>query len=109
MDQIVEGWYLPLCLFRKGWRLDEAYESLASDNDLVMRLYHAGLRAYRNHKVVCLHLNGQTWDRTSTAYKQMEQNAHNLFIQKWGKSPLWPAQMILAGGIAFGREFDGRR
>jgi len=105
-DFITEGWYGPLVLFRKGWRLDEAYQSLASDNDLIMRLYQAGLRAYRNHKVVVLHLNTQTHDRDGAAYKKMEESAHALFVQKWGRSPLWPATMILRGGIAFGREFE---
>jgi len=104
---ITEGWYGPLMMWRRGWRLDEAYESVGSDSDLVMRLYAAGLRAYRNHRVVVLHLNNQTWQGAqSEAYHQMEERAHRTFVERWGQSPLWAATMILRGGLVFGREFD---
>lgn len=106
IDFITEGWYGPLMMWRKDWRLDNGFESIMSDSDLVMRLYQAGLRCYRNHKVIILHLNTQTHDGRSQDYQAMTERALQMFVGKWGRSPLWPAQMILRGNVQFGREFE---
>lgn len=108
VDHITEGWYGPLMMWRRGWWLDEAYESIMSDSDLIMRLYQSGLRCYRNHGVVVLHLNNQTWNggAGNPEYQAMTQRAYQTFVDRWGHSPLWAAQMILRGGVVFGREFE---
>ena len=59
-DLLTEGYSGPLCMFKKGWRYDEAYRELFADTDLCMRVYAAGLRSYRNHKVVATHLVHQS-------------------------------------------------
>ena len=117
---IVEGWYDPLMMWRKRvrdseqgdyteelprdlWRLDEAYAGCFSTSDLIMRLYTAGYRCYRNHRVVCSHIGQQTW--SDEEMNVVRPAATKLFIERWGNSPLWAATMILAGSVHFGREF----
>lgn len=58
---IMEGFYGPIMMFRQGWEYDaETFPHLFADADLVMRIYEAGFRCYRNHSVVVTHPNQQT-------------------------------------------------
>ena len=105
-DFIIEGWYGPLVLFKKGWRLDEA-AGILCESDLIMQLYHAGLRAYRNHKVVILHLYQQTFaNESGWNDERAQRETRQRFMERWGSSPLWAASMILRGGVIFGKEYD---
>ncbi len=108
LDMIVEGMYGPLFMFRKGWRLDEAYIGMHSDNDLVMRVCQAGLRSYRNCKVIVRHLGGLTWgvSHETGACQENEETAHRVFNERWGSSPLFMAKVILKGGVVWGREHE---
>jgi hypothetical protein len=48
-------------MFKRGWAFDaDTFPSAFGDTDLIMRVYAAGLRSYRNWNVVIEHLNGQT-------------------------------------------------
>lgn len=103
----VEGMYSPFTMFRRGWRLDEAYRKIYQDSDFIMRLYEAGLRSYRSCRAHVHHLLRMTSDRV-----EPEEHARQLavderlFYARWGKSPLWMFGMIRGGGIAFGREHE---
>jgi hypothetical protein len=107
---IVEGWYDPLMMWRKKdrpvdlWRFDEAYESLYSTSDLIMRLYAAGYRAYRNHRVVCAHIGQQTW--SDQQQDDIRPRAEALFKERWADAPYWAATMFFRGAVAFGREHE---
>ena len=60
-DLIQEGAYGPFMMFKRGWAFDaDTFPSAFGDTDLIMRVYAAGLRSYRNWNVVIEHLNGQT-------------------------------------------------
>lgn len=106
--KIIEGMYGPLMMFRKEWKLDPAFPNLHSDSDLVMRMYEAGLRSYRNHRSVAYHLDGITWKSVTTASEREEQRkkANMLFQTRYANSPLWMAKMILRGGVLYGREHE---
>ncbi len=102
---IVEGMWAPMMCFRKEWRLDPEYEGGYSDSDLIMRIYQAGLRAYRNYSSVAYHLQLVTWNR-STHNKGMDQQnkGEDLFYQRWHGSPWWMYSMIRGGNVQYGRE-----
>lgn len=59
-EYIGEGVWGPLMCFKRGWRFDPDFKRLFIDTDLIMRIYEAGLRSYRNFKVVVGHLNQGT-------------------------------------------------
>src|SRR3990167_1492428 len=62
-DVITEGLWCPLMALRNrpDFRFDaEMFPSYWGDSDLVMRIYQAGFRAYRNRRVVCDHLGRAT-------------------------------------------------
>ncbi len=105
---IVEAMYGPLMMFRKEWKLDPVYISMASDNDLVMRIYNAGLRSYRNCRVQVFHLGGVTWGSAYSAAesKQNQDEGLKTFYERWGDSPLMMLHMFRRGGVAFGREHE---
>lgn len=110
IPMIVEGWYGPLMLFRKGWELDDAYTGMHSDTDLVMRVYESGKRAYRNCEVVCHHLDGVTFkaENSPERRREIQAEADAIFRARWVRSPLtWPVMMALRGGVLFGREHEG--
>lgn len=92
---IIEGVYGPLMMFESSWRYDDAFPSQFGDTDLVMRLYAAGLRSYRNHGVVVHHLLRQTVQAEANEVDFEESKAR--FIAKHQGSPLLMFQ-ILAGG-----------
>lgn len=107
---IVEGMYGPLTMFAKGWRYDESFRSMRADDDLAMRICNAGLRCYRNNRVSVFHLMRQTFD---TVFSQKERDeiraeADALFRRRYQDSPLWMANMILAGHVIYGREHENR-
>ena len=91
-DLIQEGAYGPFMMFKRGWSFDaEDFPSAFGDTDLLMRLYSAGLRSYRNWNVVIEHLNGQTINGPSHAqdyasaaerFKVKHQGARHLMAFK---------------------------
>ncbi len=89
----------------KQWRFDTAFPDHASDSDLVMRMYKAGLRSYRNNKAMAWHLNGVTWN-ADPEREAKRMKAHETFRKLHGDSPLWMANMIMRGGIAYGHEHE---
>ena len=107
-NTIIEGMYGPLMMFKRGWLLDEAYPGMHSDSDLVMRVYQAGFRSYRNHATVCHHLDGVTFKATKSPEQRLrlQQQADVLFRARYQNSPLWMAKMILRGGVMYGREHE---
>lgn len=57
---IAEGVWGPLMCFRRDWRFDPDFKRLFIDTDLIMRVYEAGQRSYRNWGAVATHLNQVT-------------------------------------------------
>ena len=106
--QIVEGIYGALMMFRAGWKFDEAFIGPHADSDLIMRIYQAGLRAYRNHRSMAYHLNGMGDPKNVSEKIRAEQlrEADMLFKARYKDSPLWAARMILRGGVLYGREHE---
>lgn len=107
VDMIVEGMYSPFCMFRKGWEYDESYLHIYQDSDLVMRIYEAGLRAYRNCRAHVWHLGGVTNNSVGreTFLKHVGRDEET-FYQRWGKSPLAMFGMIRYGQQTYGREYE---
>ncbi len=102
-----EAWYGPLMMFREGWTLDPAFPAMGGDNDLIMRHYLAGKRAYRNNAVRAFHLNGVTW---FSAYKpedrqQIEGNAKEEFMRRYHDCGLAIYRIMTRGETRFGREW----
>lgn len=102
-----EAWYGPLMMFREGWTLDPAFPAMGGDNDLIMRHYLAGKRAYRNNAVRAFHLNGVTW---FSAYKpedrqQIEGDAREEFMRRYHDCGLSIYRIMTRGETRFGREW----
>lgn len=125
-DVVVEGMYGPFFAFQqwlpqltlgdkhegpgacaKEMRMDERYDAMCCDNDLIMQIYDAGWRSYRSGRVVVTHLNGATMRSRDGATRERNRELGNrIFAEKWGASPLWMAKMILRGGVIYGREHE---
>lgn len=97
--RIMEGMYGPLMMFKKGWKFDEDYSGVFSDADLVMRIYEAGMRSYRNWRVLIGHLYQQTF--TSIMSKEeMDakfEEGKRMFIGKHNKSQLLTYRALVEG------------
>ncbi len=101
VDIIMEGIYCPLMAFRKGWRFDEEYENTFVDSDLIMRIYKAGFRSYRNWGCRITHLLQQT-DEGKFSKKTREENFNkgkNLFLKKHLGSKLMVFRALTEGHI----------
>jgi len=106
-DTIDEAMYGPLMVFRDGWFLDPMFPDQASDNDLVMRIYNDGMRAYRNNKAKGFHMNGITWEKAFSAEERNEKVmiAKAKFEKRHGDSPLAIYRMMMRGSNQYGREY----
>jgi len=107
-DRIVEGMFSPFNMFRRGWRLDEAYQRIYQDSDLVMRMYEQRLRAYRSCRKHVHHLGSMT---TQVIAAQVGHNLalakdERLFYRRWGRSPLAMFGMIRYGRQTYGSEHE---
>ena len=109
LDLIVEGMYSPFAMWRRGWRLDEAYQRIYQDSDLVMRLYEAGLRAFRSCRKHVHHLGQMTTSVIGPAvgHDLALAKDERLFYRRWGKSPLAMFAMIRTGRQTYGSEHEG--
>ena len=108
MNMIVESVYCPFMMFRREWRFDELYPGMYGDNDMVMRMYSANLRAYRNCAVVPYHLHGAT-SRTSVDPERDEHEktiGSKLFYERWRGSPWLMTRLFIKGAVAWGREHE---
>lgn len=107
-DMIVEGMFSPFNMFRKGWRLDEAYRRIYQDSDLVMRMYEQGLRAYRSCRAHVHHLGRMTTAviGSGVGHELALAQDERLFYRRWGKSPLAMFGMIRFGQQTYGAEHD---
>lgn len=84
---IAEGIYQPLMCFSSEWLFDEDYIGPWGDSDLIMRIYRAGLRSYRNWEVAIVHLLQQT-SPVLFSQEQRErqfQQGRELFVHKHQK------------------------
>ena len=108
LDMIVEGMYSPFAMWRKGWRLDEAYLRCYQDSDLVMRMYDQGLRAFRSCRKHVHHLGSMSTATidSSTGHNAQLVKDEALFYQRWGKSPLMMYAMIRWGQQTYGKEHE---
>ena len=107
LDMVVEGMYSPFMMWRKGWRLDEAYKRVYPDSDLVMRMYDQGLHAYRTCRAHVHHLLRMTNDRVEFAeHNRQLALDEGLFYQRWGKSPRAIFGLIRSGQWTYGREYE---
>lgn len=108
---VVEGMFAPMMCFRKGWKLDEAYEGGYSDSDLIMRMYAEGLRAYRSYSSVCWHFGPMTtWNRIpedNRGWGQVNRGEEE-FYRRWKDSPLWMYSMIRGGAVQYAKEHYAR-
>lgn len=104
---IVEGMFAPMMMFANNWRLDEAYPGGYSDADLIMRMYAAGLRAYRNCGVQVHHLDRVTFARADKDRGEGQiAVGEQLFYERWNGSPHMMYAMIRAGAVVYGREHE---
>lgn len=107
-DRIVEGMFSPFNMFRNGWRLDEAYQRIYQDSDLVMRMYEEGLRAYRSCRKHVHHLGSMTTQviAAQVGHDLALAKDERLFYRRWGKSPLAMFGMIRFGQQTYGKEHE---
>lgn len=104
---IVEGMYSPFVMFKRGWEYDEHYERIYQDSDLVMRMYEAGLRAYRNCRGLVHHMMRMTNDRVDTEeHNKMVGKDERKFYDRWHGSPLMMYALIRAGQLRYGYEHE---
>lgn len=103
----VEGMYSPFMMFRKGWRVDEAYHKIYQDSDLIMRMYAAGLKSYRSCRAHVHHLLRMTSDRVEPEQHNKDL-AHDerLFYQRWSGCPYMMFGLIRSGQITYGCEYE---
>lgn len=108
VDLIVEGMYSPFMMFKRGWRYDEGYGRIYQDSDLIMRLYEAGLRSYRNNRASVIHFNRMTNDNVDAeAHNRQLAIDEERFYQRWSKSPHMMFAMIRRGFNVYGKEHEG--
>ncbi len=109
LDMIVEGMFSPFNMFRKGWRLDEAYQRIYQDSDLVMRMYEDGLRAFRSCRKHIHHLGSMTTKVISAqvGHDLALAKDERLFYRRWGRSPLAMFAMIRCGQQTYASEHLG--
>lgn len=95
---ILEGLYGPFMMFETGARFDDDFFPAAfADSDLMMRMYNAGKRSYRNCRVIIQHLNRQTINGPS--HEAAFETAKQRFTAKHGGSPLLVYRLISEGWI----------
>ena len=100
-DRIIEGIYGPLFMFKAGWRFDEDYTCIASDTDMIMRIYESGQRMYRNWRVLICHFGQVTYTKLydHTERDVLFRRSQELFTQKHGKSRTLMFQLLVSGAI----------
>lgn len=105
LPMIVEGMYSPFMMWRRGWEFDESYVRVYQDSDLILRLYAAGLRAYRNCNAHVHHLLRMTNDRVDMdAHNEQLRKDEELFYARWGTSPWMMFGLIRSAQWQFGKE-----
>lgn len=95
---ISEGVYGPFMMFPRGLRFDaERFPCQFGDTDLVMRVYLAGKRSYRNWVVKIEHLNRQTVDerKNDADNRAAQQRFAGLYART---SPIM-ARLLIEGWI----------
>lgn len=101
MNKIMEGIYGPLMAFKCGWEFDPDYKNIFSDSDLIMRIYEAGFRSYRNWRVRITHLYQQTYSVNETE-EDLNSNfeaGKRLFIEKHKDSNLFMYRVFTEGVV----------
>ena len=99
--RILEGVWGPLMMFGSQWRFDPDYDRVFIDTDLIMRVYAAGLRSYRNWSVMVHHLGQVTHQSLLDANKQNDafQSGYALFKKKHAKNDHLLMHRCLTEGI----------
>lgn len=93
---IRESWCFPVLMaWRKGFRFDENFRNNCSDTDLIMQIYDAGYKMYRNLNVQFYHLIKATFRESGT----MEDGkvAIERFKKKWEGNPSFVFQALSQG------------
>ena len=107
---MVEGMFSPFTMFRRGWRLDEAYQRIYQDSDLIMRMREKGLHPYRSVRKHLWHLGSVTntgaGPEHAAAHARALAHDERLFYKRWGASPTATFAMIRAGSQIYGREHE---
>ena len=97
-NRIMEGLYGPFMMFGRNWRFDGMnFPSQFADSDLMMRIYTAGQRSYRNNRVIIQHLNRQTIN--GPVHEAGLKEAQHMFINKWKTSPLLIYRILTEGWV----------
>lgn len=102
-DMITEGLWCPLMalLNRPDFRFDDQmFPSYWGDSDLVMKVYNAGFRAYRNRRIICDHLGRATNTKDHVRGRAEEiEAAKQKFITRHGTSNLLIYRVLMDGLI----------
>lgn len=85
----------------ENMRFDEDFPDTVSDTDLIMRIYEAGYRMYRNYSVQYYHLVRATFGgiQTDMECKERGEKYINLFKQKHKNSPLMILRALTEGWL----------
>ena len=91
VNAIVEGVWCPVFAIpnRPEFRFDAMeFPSEWGDYDLLMRIYQAGLRSYRNLNILCNHLGRATNGNASDPEKAARiEEYRQKFLNRWGPTP----------------------
>lgn len=102
-DIITEGLWCPLMAFRREQNFrfdDDLFPSYWGDSDLVMRVYNAGFRAYRNRRIICDHLGRATNTADHIRGREEEiESAKQKFIARHSSSHLLIYRVLMEGLI----------
>lgn len=93
---IRESWCFPVLMaWHKSFRFDENFRNNCSDTDLIMQIYDAGYKMYRNFNVQFFHLIKATFRESGT----MEDGkvAIERFKKKWEGNPTFMFHALSEG------------
>lgn len=111
LNLLTEGFFNAFCMWRKGWEYDETFERIYQDSDLIMRIYEAGFRSYRNNRIHIYHFGAMTNNTLGPEHTAMHEAAlkrdEARFYERWQNSPLAAFSMIRRGHWIWGREYEG--
>ena len=110
LDLVVEGNFSPFMMWRKGVRLDEAFERVYCDSDMILRLALEGKRALRSCRKHVWHLGSVTNTTASEEHRARHAAAlakdERVFYERWGTSPLAQFAIMRGGAQIYGREHE---
>lgn len=102
-ESINEAFYGALMMVKSDWRLDMEFPDQMGDYDLCLRIYQAGMMAYRNNASHAFHMK---LEHSIDQQKKLEKFKIGVerFKARWSNAPWLIARMIAGGKCNYGTE-----